>query len=248
MHTRRWIWAAVAAALVVAQTGCTFFALDGGGPMRRDELGDWLGMGDMPAPSDAQLKAIIADLKTVPNKPFASQYSLRGDAQVFATNFGDILDVPFSPAPGLRIKGRQNPWLRFVPGPQHGDWYYFDEKDPTARQFYAAEDEWDALVAWGERVDCWDVATRTRVGARASIGVPGLGIGWNRLRLVQPVDDSGIPGLDTIAYSKRALDQVLYDVRDGNILLFGAVGWGRVNHRRYLQLFWVPIPVGRAGP
>ena len=244
---RRWLLAG-AWALALCQAGCVFFVSDGGGPLRRSELGDWAGMAEKAKPSPAELEALIADLKTVPNQTLLGKFSLRGDASVFATNFNELLDVPFSPAPGLRIKGRLNPWLRFVPGPQHGDWFYFDEAKPAARQFYASEDEWDVLVGWGERVDCWDVATGERVGARGVISIPGFGLGWARVRKVRPVDRSGVPGLDALAYSKQPVSEALYDIRDGTSLLLGAVAWGRVNRTRYLQILWIPIPVGRAGP
>ena len=244
---RRWLLA-VAAVVALGQSGCMFFAASGGGPLKRSELGDWAGMAPRPMPDAQQLKTLMADLKTLPNSTFTGRYSLRGDANVFATNFNEILDVPFTPAPGLRIKGRLNPWLRFVPGPQHGDWLYYDEKDASARQFYASEDEWDVLVGWGERVDCWDVATGQRVAARAITSVPGFALGWTRVRKVRPVDDTGLPGLNTIAYSKLPLSEARYDIREGNAVLLGALGWGRVNRTRYIQILWIPIPVGTAGP
>jgi hypothetical protein len=242
----------VAAALLVGvalvQSGCTFFAAGGGGALRREELGDWLGMAPMAKPDAQRLKGLMAELRAVPNRPFGSTYSLRGDANLFSANCNEIIDVPFTPAPGLRIKGRLNPWLRFVPGSQHGDWLYYDERDATARRFYASEDEWDALVAWGERVDCWEAASLERVAARAVTSVPGLGLGWTRVRKIRPVDATGVPGLNTIAYSKRSLSEAQYDARDGSIVLLGALGWGRVNRRRYLQILWLPIPVGRVRP
>ncbi len=247
-HRRSLLAAAAAAALVVAQSGCMFFAASGGGPLQRSELGDWAGMSEKAKPSPQGLESLIGRLKATPNRPFLGKYSLRGDAGLFAANFNEILDVPFTPVPGLIIKGRLNPWLRFVPGPQHGDWLYYDQRDAEARQFYASEDEWDAVVAWGERVDCWDLATGERVAARAVISVPGFGLGWTRVRKVRPVDDTGLPGLNTVAYSKRPLADAQYDIRDGSILLLGALGWGRVNRRRYIQILWLPIPIGPAGP
>ena len=40
------------------------------------------------------------------------------------------------------------------------------------------------------------------------------------------------------------LDEVKYELKDGTSILMGLFGWGRVNHRRYLQLLWIPIPIG----
>ena len=42
------------------------------------------------------------------------------------------------------------------------------------------------------------------------------------------------------------LSDVRFNVKDGTCTLFGLIGWGRVNRRRYIQLLWIPIPVGSA--
>ncbi len=57
-----------------------------------------------------------------------------------------------------------------------------------------------------------------------------------------------VEGGSSLPAASRAPADVRYDVRDGNAVLFGAVGWGRVNRRRYIQIAWIPIPVGKAGP
>jgi len=247
-HLLRLLWAVAAAALALAPSGCTFFACSGGGPLRQRELGDWAGLAPRAAPAAARLEALTAELKATANRPFAGRYSLRGDASYCSMTLGQILDVPFGAAPGLRIKGRLNPWLRFVPGPQHGDWLYYDESGEATRRFYAWEDEWDALVAWGERAEACEIASRQRVAARRIDEVIGLGLGWTRVRLVRPVDSAGDAGFHAVAFTKRPLADARYDLRYGNILLLGLLCWGRVNRTRYIQLLWIPIPVGNALP
>jgi len=232
---------------VLAQSGCTFFACSGGGPLKREELGDWAGIPPKPPPDAKELESLVSKLKLTPNRTFAGKFSLRGDSGAFSINYGGVQEIPFTPAPGLKVQGRVNHWLLFVPGPQHGEWLYHDPSKENRRQFYASEDEWDCLVAWGERADAYDVASRERVAAQRTTEVIGFGLGWTRLRRVRPVDRVGDPGLNALADTRVGLSDVLYDLRDGNIVLLGVFGWGRVNHRRYIQILWIPICLGQAG-
>jgi hypothetical protein len=86
------------------------------------------------------------------------------------------------------------------------------------------------------------------VAARSVISIPGFGLGWSRVRKVRPVDRLDWPGLHAVTNPRRPLSEARYDVREGNILLLGLLGWGRVNRTRYLQLLWIPVPIGSAGP
>jgi len=239
------LWAATAV-LALAQSGCTFFACPGGGPLARAELGDWAGIPADPVPPPDQLDALVKELTGLRNRPFAGEFSLRGDASLFSLNCGQIFEVPFTPAVGLTVKGRINHWLFFVPGGQRGDWLFLHPTRKDARQVYASEHEWDCLVAWGERANAYDVASRERVAARQTQELIGFGLGWTRVRRIRPLDVSGEPGLNALTDPKVDLAGVRYDLRDGNILLLGVVGWGRVNRQRYVQVLWIPIPAGRA--
>jgi hypothetical protein len=58
------------------------------------------------------------------------------------------------------------------------------------------------------------------------------------------VDSEGRIGLFAIADPAVDIDTVKYDYKDGTAVLMGILGWGRVNHRRYFQFLWIPIPVG----
>ncbi len=232
----------------LALNGCTMFIFcDGGGPMARDELGDWLGLAPKPAPEPEKLAKLVEDLRQVKHAGFAGRYSLPGDAASLSLNFFFLFDIPFTPAPGLVVKGRRNPWRAFVPGSHHGDWLYFDPDKRDPKQFYAAQDQWTALLVWGDRADAYDVATRERVAARATNEIIGLGLGWTRVRDVMPLDREERAGVHALAQPKVDPAKLKYQVRDGNIILLGIVGWGRVNHKRYLQLLWIPIPIGSAG-
>jgi len=235
------------AVMALAQTGCTMFIFcDGGGPMAKEELGDWLGLAPWPAPSAEELAELVADLKQVKHAGFAGRYSLPGDAAALSIKLFYLIDVPFTPAPGLVVKGRRNPWAAFVPGWHQGHWLYFDPQKPQGRTFYAAQRQWSALLASTDRTEAYDVATRERVAARRAEEVIGLGLGWTRYREVAPLDENEVPGVHALASPKVDPAKLKYLVRDGSILLLGLVGWGRVNHTRYLQLLWIPIPIGRA--
>jgi len=242
-------WAALAIALLaIAQSGCTMFiCCDGEGPMKKEELGDWLGLAPKPAPEPQKLAGLVADLKQVKHAGFSGRYSLWGDAASLSVKFFYAMEVPFTPAPGLMVKGRKTGSV-LVPGGQHGDWLYFDPDKRIKKEFYASEDGWDCLVCWFGRWDAYDVATRERVAARKTDEIGGLWLGWTRVRDVEPVDEDGHCGVHPLANPRVDPAKVKYVVRDGSFLLFGLVGWGRVNHTRYLQLLWIPIPLGPAGP
>jgi len=235
-------------ALALAQGGCTMFMCSGDGPLKRSELGDWAGLAPRPAPDAKALEALVPELQKIESNTFAGRYSMWGDSGLFDLNCGMVFDIPFTPAPGMVVKGRLNPWLRFWPGGQHGDWVYFDRIHKHNRQFYASEDEWDALIVWHERSDAYDVATRERLASHRTDEFIGLGLGWTRVRDVVPVTRYGEAGLHALASPSVAPDQVLYQVRDGNIVLLGIFGWGRVNRWRYVQVLWIPIPVAKVVP
>lgn len=249
MRRRRSVWrVGVVAALAVVQTGCTFLAWSGGGPLTRAELGDWAGIVPEPAPPARDLDTLVRELKGVRSNTFAGRYSIAGNASVFALNCLAVFRVPFTPAPGLMIKGRMSPWLRVLPGQSSGDWLFCDPADSSARQIYAMETDWNYFLGGGNQVDAYDVATRQRVAARRTDEVVGLGLGWTRVRRVLPVDELDDPRLNAVKRTRVVLDDVRYELKDENILFLGIAGWGRVNRRRYLQLLWIPIDLGSVEP
>ncbi len=237
---------------VFMTAGCTFFGASGGGPLSRSELGDWAGINDDGPPQAEALAALVEGIEACSMNPFSGELHLTKDGWGSALNFGDPREIPFTPTRGLHIKGTFNPWLRLIPSSRHGDWLYYSPNSDR-RRFYASEDEWgagmlvgDFLLA-GDQANAYDIATRRRVAARKTTVVLSL-IGYMRVRRIMPVGGDGVPGLLAASDPGVDLDEVKYDYKDGTALLTGLVGWGRVNHRRYFQFLWIPIPAGTVGP
>ena len=99
----------------------------------------------------------------------------------------------------------------------------------------------DLLFA-GDQVNAYDIATQERVAAQKTNIALSL-IGYTRIRRVTPIG-RGEPGLHAIVDPEVGLDEIKYELKDGTSILMGLFGWERVNHRRYLQLLWIPIPTG----
>ena len=228
--------------------GCTIMMCDGGGPLREDQLGEWAGLRQSSPPTTKALAANANELMAVKNRVFAGKFSIPADLPIFAFNCGMVYEVPFTPAPGLIVKGEMNLlWSLLVPGRQDGRWLFFHPKRSEGRRFYVVEREWGWLLFGTDAANAYDVGTGRLVAAQRTDEVGGLGLGWMRVRRVLPVGRSGEPGLDGIVSPNLPFENIRYDLRDASILLLGLVGWGRVNHTRYIQLMWVPIPVGQAG-
>ena len=245
------LWASVrvlAPVLFVLASGCTMFLCEGGGPLRQDELGEWCGLREANPPSPQELAAQAAEVEKTRNRVFAGKFSIPADLPIFALSFGMVYEIPFTPAPGLIVKGEMNLlWSLFVPGRQDGRWLFFHPRRPEGRRFLATESEWGWLLFGTDSANAYDVASGRLVAAQRTDEFGGFGLGWMRVRRILPVGRSDIPGLDGVVSPNLPLENLRYDLRDANILLLGLVGWGRVNHTRYIQLLWVPIPVGQAG-
>ncbi|MHC4591482.1 MAG: hypothetical protein ACYS8L_02165, partial [Planctomycetota bacterium] len=164
-------------------------------------------------------------------------------------------NMPFAPAPNHQIRGRFPYWRHLIPSARTGVYLFLPSTDyrrtGTAREFRASEDEWGAglivgdFLFTGEVANAYDWATGQRVAAESSLVLFGWGLGYNRIRQVMPVDASGDASLDGFEDEETAPTPVRYNVKDGTSLLFGLLGWGRVNRRRYVQILWIPIPVGK---
>lgn len=241
--------------LLLAQGGCTFFACSGGGPLKREELGNWAGLRAWPEPAPRWLRRKLARLKTikVPSfRPFAGEYGYTEGPHWLSTSIPDAWDVPLTPAPGYEVRGTFSLWLRAVPSTRTGHWVYTPLSDGGGREFYAGETGWGFGLFVGDflfsntRAEAFDTERLERVAAQQFDVWLGWGIGSTRLRRIVPVDADGRPGLHALADPKKDIYDVRYQLKDGRILLFGLLGWGRVNHRYYMQLLWIPIPLGRA--
>ena len=228
--------------------GCAFFGASGGGPLSRTQLGDWAGIKDEGAPQPEALMAVVQTIEGYSMNPFAGEIHLKKDGWGSSLNYGDPREIPFTPTRGLHIKGKFNPWLRLIPSKRHGDWLYYKPQS-SDRRFYASEGEWgsgmlfaDFLLA-GDKANAYDIATRQRVAARKT-NIALFLIGYTRVRRIAPVGPDGKPGLLAVSDPGVGLDTVKYDYKDGTAVLMGIIGWGRVNHRRYFQFLWIPIPMG----
>ena len=122
---------------------------------------------------------------------------------------------------------------------------------PDYREFCAAESEWGCgmifgdWLAAGDTANAYDSSTDERVAAQKTSIVLGYGLGYTRYRRILPVAADGSLGLHALMDKTVGLSDVRYDLKDGTILLFGILGWGRVNRKRYIQFLWIPIPVGQ---
>jgi hypothetical protein len=121
------------------------------------------------------------------------------------------------------------------------------------REFYAGEQArgfgflLGDFLFWSARAEVFQTDDIERVAAEQVEVAWGWGLGATRVRRIVPVDADGRPGLHALADPKKDIYDVRYLYQDGRSLLFGMIGWGRVNRRHYLQLFWIPIRLGQAG-
>jgi len=224
------------AALVVTQTGCTMYLCSGGGPLQRNELGDWAGIKDTSLPQGSQLRKAIDELKAQP--------------------IGLTLTDKASPGRTLIRKFRLTTplWLRLFPSPSGSQELLYDASAERPRELLTVKQGWDLgavipAVAPGtftgtERSSTFIASTRERVGATA-FGALFL-LTWVHHGDVRPVGKNGKTSLHTVAGANVDIDRVPYRVQSGSFLLGGIFGWGRVNRKRYIQILWIPIQVGDA--
>ncbi len=238
------------AALGLLAGCCPLHHVSGGGPLAREELGDWAGMAPRPAPEPAALAAKVAELKAIPLpsfRPFRGEYAYSEGPHWLSTGIPDPWDFP--PARGMVVKGTFPFWARAIPCTRRGQYVYYSPSNPAARVIYATEEQWGCALFFGDflwshaRVDAWDAASRERVAAKTMSCFLGWGFGPTRFCQVLPVGPDGTRGLHAFGDSRAPLDALRYDLRDAHLVMLGLFGWGRVNHRRYIQLLWLPVPV-----
>jgi hypothetical protein len=240
---------ALMAAASLTQAGCTFFACSGGEPLSRAELGDWAGIRELERPDASTLDYLREEDYWPPLS--VNRWDVAGDSLGFSLTVpGDPWSVPFTPLAGYRIRFKLPHLLRLLPSVREGVYLYLPRHGSRAREFYAAKKEHggglilgDLLYA-GYTANAYDAATHERVAAAKSTIVLGWGLLYTRYRRVLPVDEDGDKGLGIFAGGRASPSRVRYDVKDGTISLLGLIGWGRVNRKRYLQLLWIPIPIG----
>jgi hypothetical protein len=255
-HCRQTVTLLLVAAIALGSGGCTFFACSGDGPLKREELGNWAGLTPWPEPAAAAMYRRIKTLKQIPVptfRPFAGRYGYTEGPHWLSTVLPDPWDVPLTPVPGYEVRGTFSFWLRLVPSGRNGHWVYSPADGGEGREFYAGERAQGIGLLLGDflysasRAEAFDTQRLDRVAAR-QMDVPLVyGLWSTRVRSILPVDDEGRPGLHALRDPELDPYDARYELKDGRIWLLGLFGWGRVNHRYYLQLLWVPIPLNRAG-
>ena len=238
--------------LPVAMCGCSFFLADGGGPLRRQELGDWAGIPEEPLIERGRLDALVRQLRYCGQKPLAGEFSLREGS--WPARLGICLPfcAPFTPAFGYQVRGHRRPALWLPPGRRRGEWLFHNPFGEPWRQFVATEGGWglglwagDLVFGW-RHANAYALESLARVAATRSQFILGPLL-YARCSRVLPVGIDAAPGIHALAHPRMGLDDVRYDLRDGTILLGGLLGWGRVNHCRFVQFLWMPIPLRCVG-
>jgi hypothetical protein len=244
--------------VVVSTTGCTFFACSGGGPLRYDELGDWAGIPERKLTSEQ-----IAELRGGDDWGFVDWGAMwrtgrwRFPADLWTLWLpmpGHTWRVPFTLARGYELRYVFPRYKWWYPSARDGAMLFVapaKRRDSGVREFHASQHQWglgiligDLLLA-GSTANAYESSTGTRVAAEHGNFFLGYGVGYTRVRTVMPVDEEGGSGLHVLRDRSVGLSDVRYALKDGTVLLLGAVAWGRVNRKRYIQILWIPIPVGK---
>ncbi len=255
-HYRQTVALLLVTALALSSGGCTFFACSGDGPLEREELGNWAGLTPWPEPAAAAMYRRIKTLKETPvpsYQPFAGRYGYAERPWLLGALDAVPWSVPFTPAPGYHVRGTFSFWLRWVPSGRNGHWVYSPAEGGEGREFYAGERARGIGLLLGDflysasRAEAFDTRRLDRVAARQMDMPLGWGLWSTRVRSILPVDDEGRPGLHALSDPELDPYDARYELKDGRIWLLGLFGWGRVNHRYYLQVLWVPIPLKSAG-
>jgi hypothetical protein len=121
--------------------------------------------------------------------------------------------------------------------------------DSGKRIFYAETYGWDAglvLSQWGlagSHLQVYEPASGKQVGfsSEQTLLPPFL---WFRVNRLMPGDDGD--NLGELADPETGLDEVDYRWLKANCLLGGALAWGRLNRRYFLQVLWLGIPLWQA--
>jgi len=238
--------AAVTAAALMLNGCCSFIDAPGDGPLGRDELGDWLGMSAAAELPPRDLEKKEEDLRLCINDLFAGEYS--------TSEANRLESHPL--AVDLDMDGRSNFWLHLFPSFRQAHWLFHRRYTRNTRRFYANERKWGLgwllpiplgeLLFCGRQIDAYDVDSGKRVGSVRSL-IFLTPLFCVRERVVRPVDTVGRPGLRAIIDAGKDMSAIQYEAKDATVILLGALGWGRVNHRAYAQVLWIPIPLWSVG-
>ena len=229
-------------AVVLLSSGCTFYLFSGGGPLTGDEIAGLRGIlepeRELLKPAD--IREWAANLRTGTHDPAKGEYILKSDKDMGA------IRLPFKLGDTFHAKGKHQTVGREM---DESGWLYYVPRPSSSREFYAVKrvipNNLSAMIAFYSSHSAHDVATGKRVKHMSGFMVL-FGLLWFSECALDPVDDAGERGLAVVADGSVDLAEAQYKYRKGHSLLWGVVAWGRVNHNRYLQLLWIPIPLGRA--
>ena len=132
------------------------------------------------------------------------------------------------------------------PGSQNFHWIAWDEVEGHRVLYVVEQHSNEASLLVGEswsRTDVYDADTGERLASWGRGGYTVLLV-FAQGYLVKPAEIDGISAVRRLMSREIESVALEHEVREGSILALGVVGWGRSNHRRYLQLLWVPIPTG----
>ena len=131
-------------------------------------------------------------------------------------------------------------------GSQDFHWIAWDEVEGHRVLYVVEQHSNEATLAVGEswsRTDVYDAATGERLASWGRGGYTVLLV-FAEEYVVKPAEIKGVSAVRKLMSREIESGALEHEVREGSILALGVVGWGRSNHRRYLQLLWIPIPIG----
>lgn len=202
--------------------GCAFWALSGGGPMSKEEA--YRAIGQTPSQMTEDQKEVAKELydKALKNSDFPEKKE-----RVYADRIGkSIMCFLFTlgfymPEDSVSVE---------KPG------------EPENSLYLHGRTVVPGLVGlwWSHWNSFYNLGTGEEIGQ----GIfHGLGFYWTLggyTRRVSPeIKKKGFPIVPS-SYGDR------YNVKTAYHLLLGSFAVGRVNHRNYMQVLWIPIPLGAA--
>ena len=231
-------------------TGCaSFFSSDGGGALKLDQTGDWAGVPPKSSVTTEQLRSTSDRLMSQKDNVWAGRVTIDGDSwKSWQPGWIDPRNVPFLPAHEMRVAQDLDIWSRLIPSVRIDQRLYYKQA-PGCRKFCGFENEWGCgmlvgdFIACSDQCDAYDVATGERVAAQKRTVILSL-LGYARERRILPVGKDGREGLYLLSDPTIKKSDVLWNVKDGTTLLGGILGWGTVNHKKYIQLLFIPISSG----
>lgn len=221
--------------IAVCCSGCTFWACDGGGPLSKEEAYSIYG----------RLPGGMSDEQKESAAMMLDKFRL-GKVPTTDVAFLGLDDSQYGLIKGRRTTDPRGIMGEPLPIPIVGWWHYRTaieyDRDGGNVQFFADDTllcpPWPLMVL---PIPCWTRGAQYAPATGQEVATGGM-VGTPILPVICYVD--GVTPVHMEPALKGA--PVEYCVRNAFCIAFGALAWGRVNHRYYAQLLWVPIPLWRA--